>query len=116
MKALPVAPGSPVKTALIFKTVVYAGYNVNSKGNQCALKTQSYSPCIMEIDDQEIDWSKCVYNSDKDFEKVENGKEVSKLEIKVYPLEDGQTTLKGISFRDWAKMLGVEFKLFSPNI
>ena len=89
---------------------------INSKGNQCALKTQSYSPCIMQIDDQEIDWSKCVYNSDKDFEKVENGKEVSKLEIKVYPLEDGQTTLKGISFRDWAKMLGVEFKLFSPNI
>ena len=35
---------------------------VDQKGNRCALITDSYTPCKMEISGQETDWDKCDYN------------------------------------------------------
>lgn len=33
---------------------------IDQHGNQCAIKTDSYAPCAMEIDGLRVDWRDCL--------------------------------------------------------
>ena len=39
------------------------GNLIDTKGNQCALITNSHSPCRMEMNQEDPDWEACPYNT-----------------------------------------------------
>ena len=70
------------------------GVMVNQDGNQCALKTQSYSPCAMEIREQTPDWHRCPYNSGTITAAIQRDAD----SIRVFPKE---TPENGFSLTEW---------------
>ena len=73
---------------------------IDSKGNQCALITDSHSPCQMEMQKQRPDWSKCSANTTEITPKLEEVME----KMQVFPDEFRPGDVehwKGISLKDW---------------
>jgi len=56
----------------------------DSKGNQCALKTESYDPCQIEIAGNEVRWSGCPFNTEENKKRIEEG---DLKEVIVFPRE-----------------------------
>jgi len=80
------------------------GMLMDSSGNQCALITDSYSPCQMKIGDQTPDWSKCPYNNDENREALET---IAK-ESSIFPEEfcpERVRSWRGIPFQDWQEYI-----------
>jgi hypothetical protein len=73
----------------------------DSKGNQCALKTGSYSPCGMETAGNKPNWYKCSFNTEENRKKLQ--KDLGK--VSVFPRECRPPTKikswKGILLKDW---------------
>jgi hypothetical protein len=85
------------------------GVMIDQEGNQCALITDSYSPCIMQIDNQTPEWHKCSFNTEKSRENL-----VKALKnVKIFPNEFRPPEAKsweGINFfPDWAKYITEKF-------
>jgi len=75
------------------------GNLIDSEGNQCAIITDRYSPCRMEILDQEICWKDCRFNSKESASNIEKI-----LEFTIFPNElmpKGAPSWKGIPLRNW---------------
>lgn len=89
------------RTKCPFYGFAYAmGVLMDSKGNQCALITSSYSPCRMEISGQEICWSDCGFNKEKHTSTIENILDSATI----FPDElmpKGASSWKGIPLRKW---------------
>ncbi|MDP2628647.1 MAG: hypothetical protein Q8P15_01985 [Nanoarchaeota archaeon] len=82
------------------------GMLTDTKGNQCALITESCSPCRMEMDGQTPSWVNCNYinneNNTNSIEKIDNARD----NIRVFPDEFYQEEMRvwtGIKFKDWIK-------------
>lgn len=73
----------------------------DSKGNQCALKTESYDPCQMEIAGNEVRWSSgCPFNTEENRKYIEENSE----KVRVFPREFRPPKAKswdGISLKIW---------------
>lgn len=78
------------------------GVLMDSKGNQCALITESYSPCQMEMREQQPDWSECPFNTEENRDKL-----IGTLDdIRIFPREfhpPGAKSWKGVSLMSWIK-------------
>ena len=73
------------------------GTLLDSRGNQCGLIRNSYSPCQMEISGNEPDWHKCYLNVGKN-----NRRLVGILDVKVLPNElKSKHPWSGIPLKDW---------------
>lgn len=87
------------------------GVMMDSEGNQCALKTGSYSPCGMKTAGDEPYWSECPFNTEENRTRLAGSLE----EIKVFPREFRPAKGKswdGISLMSWVKYItdGVPIK------
>lgn len=74
----------------------------DSKGNQCALKVDSHSPCSMQYyRNCDPNWNDCTLFNSTDYEFVlEN--------VRVFPAElcpEGGKPWRGIKLREWFKMI-----------
>lgn len=47
------------------------GTFIDSQGNQCALVTDSYSPCKMEVEGREVCWNDCEFSNKENRRHVE---------------------------------------------
>ena len=76
------------------------GSMVDSGGNQCALIADRHSPCKMEGEGTEVNWSECPY-----FNAPGNRKDLSKMmdSFRVFPSEfqPKDKPWEGIPFRNW---------------
>lgn len=75
---------------------------MDSGGNQCALKTDSYSPCQMEMRGNKPYWSECPFNTEENRKYIEENPE----KVKVFPRELRPPKAKswdGISLKDWMR-------------
>ena len=73
---------------------------IDSKGNQCALVTNSHSPCRMEMSNQEICWNKCRLNKEGSSLPVEKLLESAVI----FPNElmpKGASSWEGIPLKKW---------------
>lgn len=68
---------------------------LDQRGNQCALRVTSYTPCEMEFHKETPDWSKCPLNAEKDREIIEEMMD----SYKIFPDEFGSA---GLSLREWS--------------
>lgn len=72
---------------------------VHQDGNQCAIITDSYSPCRMDYTGQNTDWSRCPFNG----ESV--GKVVREYgdSIRVFPPENALDSVpkEGLTLAEW---------------
>jgi hypothetical protein len=80
------------------------GMMVDQEGNQCALLTNSYSPCRMEVNKQTPNYSKCSFNNE------ENNKALEKIanKMQIFPREfspPNQKSWDGIKLRQWMDYL-----------
>ena len=69
------------------------------RGNQCALITDAYAPCQMEMEDQQPNWNLCQLNTEEKRQELE---EIPKAQV--FPKEfhpPGQSEWSGISLGDW---------------
>lgn len=77
------------------------GMLVDQEGNQCALITQSYSPCKMKTNNQTPSWKQCPFNTEENKKKL-----IKSLEnVQIFPNEFQPPNVKswqGIKFTDWA--------------
>jgi len=74
----------------------------DSGGDQCALKTDSYSPCQMEIVGDTPNWFVCPLNTDKNRRRLERSLE----KIRVFPREFRPAkarSWRGISLEIWVR-------------
>lgn len=83
----------------------------DSKGNQCALKISSYSPCGMEIAGNKPNWSECPFNTEENRTKLAGILE----KARVFPMEFRPPKIKswkGVSLMSWVKYItdGVPIK------
>lgn len=74
---------------------------MDTKGNQCALITGSFSPCPMKMNGDTPDWNACTF-----FNTEENSEVISEIEKggQIFPKEfdpPNQRTWGGISFSRW---------------
>jgi len=75
----------------------------DSKGNQCALKTESYDPCQMEMEGNEVRWpSGCPFNTEENKKRIEEG---DLKEVMVFPREHRPTKgkWKGWTLKIWMR-------------
>ncbi len=75
----------------------------DSEGNQCALITESYSPCRMEMDGKEPDWNLCPIHQNSSEEQLGALEKFAKRE-KIFPDEfhpPGARSWEGIPLSDW---------------
>jgi len=96
----------------------FYGFSLNpsvltdTRGNQCALVTESYSPCYMEISDETPNWNNCSFNDEQNRTKLEQIAE----SVRVFPEElcpGGVKIWNGIPLNKWMyKISGV--KLLNP--
>ncbi len=72
---------------------------VDSKGNQCALVTDSYDPCRMETAGDEPNWSECPFNMKENEVKIQEYLE----KMKVFPREfhPPAKPWAGLPLKDW---------------
>lgn len=56
----------------------------DSKGNQCALKTESYAPCQIEMAGDKPNWYKCPLKTEENKKRIEEG---DLKEVRVFPRE-----------------------------
>lgn len=76
------------------------GIMIDSSGNQCALVTESLSPCRMEYPNKrEVDWNNCPLNREQESFGLKNLLEDSI----VFP--DESSAPHGIPFREWYKIV-----------
>lgn len=82
-----------------FDSVFDALVMKDSGGNQCALKTDSYSPCQMEMIGNKPSWFECPFNTEKNRKKIEGDLE----KIRVFPREfrPEKAEWDGISLKNW---------------
>jgi len=88
------------------------GMLMDQSGNQCALITDSYSPCQMEIRSQTPNWNECPLNNE------ENSRALEKIadQLTIFPEEFHPKEAKswrGMPFKNWQKYImerGVCFK------
>lgn len=76
------------------------GSLMDSKGNQCALITDSFSPCQMEMAEDNPNWHECGFNT----EEHRKGLEEVAERVQVFPREFHPPTAKswaGISLKNW---------------
>ena len=76
------------------------GALIDSNGNQCAMIVDSYSPCQMERNGEEIDWNNCKLNNERTEARLQGSLE----EASVFPKElkpEGVSTWSGIPFGEW---------------
>ncbi len=90
---------------------VALGMMLDSGGNECALKTRSYSPCQMEMRGNKPSWSECPFNTEENRTKLAGSLE----KIRVFPREFRPPKIKsweGISLMSWVKYItdGVPIK------
>jgi len=76
------------------------GMFIDSKGNQCAVIINSYSPCQMGMAGQTPNWSECGFNTE------ESRRSMAKYanELVVFPDEfypKGAKSWRGISLKEW---------------
>ncbi len=79
---------------------MFDGVMMDSGGNQCALKTGSYSPCQMEMRGNKPYWSECPFNTEENRKYIEENSE----KVRVFPREHRPAKAKkwdGISLKDW---------------
>ena len=75
---------------------------MDSGGNQCALKIDSYSPCQMEMRGNKPSWSECPFNTEKNRKYIEENSE----KVRVFPRECRPPKAKkwdGILLKDWMR-------------
>jgi len=68
---------------------------MDTKGNQCALVSGSFSPCKMEVDGETPDWYSCSLNTPEIRGDIDNYTD----DCMVFP--DELRSSKGISLNDW---------------
>ena len=76
------------------------GILMDTEGNQCALVSDSYSPCYMEFQGQKPNWDECRYHTDKLIQSLK----ASANSIRVFPEEfmpKDTPSWEGISFSEW---------------
>ena len=81
----------------------------DSYGNQCALVKNSYSPCKMEMDNQEVCWNKCKFDRKKIFKFEEFLDSVT-----IFPNElalKNTRSWEGIPLRKWYNYIVKEEQL-----
>ena len=69
---------------------------IDSKGNQCALRTDSYSPCQMEMAGKDPNWKECDFNTEQyrnDLVRIADN-------VQVFPEELLYST-RGLSLSQW---------------
>lgn len=72
----------------------------DSKGNQCPLHTKSYSPCKMEMNQQQPDWESCPANSEATQSTIAGLLETARIfPREFYPQEDG------IPLQEWVNYI-----------
>ena len=73
---------------------------VSQGGNQCALITDSYAPCRMEVSDQTPDWKGCSF-----FNNPRNAEVLKKIEdsMRVFPKDTAvdSTPKEGVALSNW---------------
>ena len=57
----------------------FDGIFMDQRGNQCALITESYSPCRMELNKQKVSWENCPLNTQEDTPIIEELLDNSKV-------------------------------------
>lgn len=72
------------------------GSLIDSKGNQCALITNSYSPCQMEMREEEPNWQSCPLNNTEIRQRLTTISD----KAKVFPEE---LSPNGVQLKDWMK-------------
>ncbi len=80
------------------------GVLMDSEGNQCALITNVYSPCQMEMKEQTPDWFECPFNTEGHREKL--AKVLN--DLRVFPKEfhpPGQASWGGVSLINWIRYI-----------
>lgn len=87
------------------------GMMLDSGGNHCALKTEPYDPCQMEMAGTKPIWTECVRNTKQNRKKIEGDLE----KVRVFPREFRPPKIKswkGISLMSWVKYItdGVPIK------
>ena len=79
------------------------GDMMDSEGNQCALITDSYSPCQMEMDGDEPNWNLCPIKQATPKKYLRRFEESAKRK-RAFPREFNppeQSSWKGIPLSDW---------------
>jgi len=79
------------------------GMLMDQPGNQCALITDSYGPCQMEVRSEVPNWNECPFNN-----KENSNEALEKMtdQLTVFPDEfhpKGAKSWKGMSFKKWQK-------------
>jgi len=80
------------------------GMLMDQSGNQCALITDSYSPCQMEIRRQTPNWNECQFNDEKNSEALEKIAD----QLTIFPNEfhpEGSKSWEGMPFKDWQEYI-----------
>ena len=75
---------------------------MDSGGNQCALKIDSYSPCQMEMVGNKPSWSECPFNTEKNRKYIEENSE----KVRVFPREHRPAKVKewnGWTLKIWLR-------------
>lgn len=82
------------------------GIFVDTKGNQCGLITESYSPCKMEMNNQTPNWDKCSHFNNESNREVIKRIDERVSQVTVFPEEfrpKGKKSWNGISLKEWIK-------------
>lgn len=104
MKILTPVSSKPRYGCPFYGFFAYNGMMMDQRGNQCAVITESYSPCHMQMKKQIPDWNKCPFNHEESqcaISKVENV-------CRVFPKEfhpRGQSSWRGIILKEWIKYI-----------
>ena len=80
------------------------GILIDQNGNQCALITDSYSPCRMEMNSETPEWENCPANNPK----ITSGLEAAMDKMRVFPDEfrpSNPNGWEGITLREWINYL-----------
>lgn len=76
------------------------GIFMDQDGNQCALITEAYSPCQMEIIAQTPNWNECLFNSEENKTVIEKIMASCKIDPEEF-WPKGQSSWRGLLFKDW---------------
>jgi len=71
---------------------------MDSRGNQCALKTLVYAPCHMKINGVSPDWEECCYNNESKRKEIVR---MMSRNMRVFP--SGKGGKYGYSMQDWVR-------------
>lgn len=77
------------------------GALIDSRGNECALTTDSYSPCQMEVGGKTPYWDVCPLNTPMLREQIAKGEETVRVFLSELRPKDRKTNWNGITFKEW---------------